>query len=144
MATDVSTPIVSLEHTIGQFHSLSVLLPIILYTAVLICDLISSFGKPKALIIGHWLVIAGVISCMPAIFTGLEAAKHFPPENALLNTHTWLGFATGIMCSLYAGLRISAMLWKLPISSKWYLFMSMLLLALISWTSDSGILFSSK
>lgn len=144
MPTDVSTPMVPLEYTIGQFHSLSILLPIIIFTAVLICDLIHSFGKPRAFIIGHWLVIAGVIACMPAILTGLEAAKHFQPENDLLKTHSWLGFATGVSSSLYAGLRISAMLWNLPISKKWYLFMSMLLLALISWTCDYGILLSSK
>jgi uncharacterized membrane protein len=144
MPTDVTTSMVSLEYTIGQFHSLSVLLPILLFTAVLVCDLLHSFGKRKAFIIGHWLVIAGVIACMPAILTGLEAAQHFKPENDLLETHSWLGFATGISSSLYAGLRISAMLWDLPISKKWYLDMSILLLALVSWTCDYGILLSSR
>lgn len=140
MPIDSANPMIPLEFTIGQYHSLAVLLPIMIFTAVVICDLLYSFGKHKAFIIGHWLVIAGVISCMPAILTGLEAAQHFKPENNLLESHRWLGFATGISSSLYAGLRISTMLWKLPISKNWYLFMSILLLALVSWTSDYGIL----
>lgn len=144
MPTDVTAPMISLEYTIGQFHSLAALLPIIIFTAVLICDLIHSFGKRKAFIIGHWLVIAGVIACMPAILTGLEAAQHFKPENDFLETHRWLGFATGVTSSLYAGLRISTMLWDIPISKKWYLVMSILLLALVSWTSDYGILLSNR
>lgn len=140
MPTDPAHPMIPLEYTIGQFHSLTVLLPIIIFTAVVICDLLYSFGKRRAFIIGHWLVIAGVISCMPAILTGLEAAQHFKPANDLLESHRWLGFATGISSSLYAGLRISTMLWELPISKNWYLIMSILLLALVSWTSDYGIL----
>ncbi|MBA3816960.1 MAG: hypothetical protein H0X29_10685 [Parachlamydiaceae bacterium] len=144
MQTDVNAPVVPLEYTIGQLHSLTVLLPILIFTAVLICDLIHTFGKPKALVIGHWLVILGLLACMPAILTGLEAAQHYRPESELLENHRWLGFATGISCSLYAGLRISTMLWKLPISKKWYLVMSVLLLALVTWTSDVGILLSSR
>src|SRR5262245_15477474 len=135
MANEAETAIM---HTIGQFHSLAVLFPIIIFTAVLICDLLYSFGKNKAFVIGHWLVIAGVISCMPAILTGLDAAPNFNPENNFLQIHRQLGFATGIASSLYAGLRISAMLWTLPISKNWYLFLSLLLLALVSWTCDYG------
>lgn len=143
MPTNVSPPI-TLEHAIGQYHSLAALLPIILFTAALICDLVHSFGNRKAFIIAHWLIIAGVVACMPTILTGLEAAKYFKPENEFLATHRWLGFATGITTSFYAGLRISSMIWELPISKKWYLVMSILVLALVSWTSDYGVLLNTQ
>lgn len=123
-----------------NYHSLFVFFPIFFFTAALVADLFYYFGKTRALTIGHWLIIIGVISCMPAITTGLAAALSFDPTDYLIQKHNHLGFATGISGSFYAGLRISAMVWSLPIKPIHYVFLSMLLLALVSWTSDYGML----
>lgn len=138
------TPTPPLEDLIGHYHALFSLFPIILFTGVLVCDLLNSFGKRRALTIGHWLVIAGVIICMPTLLTGLEAAKNFKPDDDVVAMHRILGFATAVSASLYAGLRISVMLWKLNISPNLYLGMSILLVALVSWTADYGALLSNQ
>ena len=128
----------TLEQTIGQFHPLFLHFPIVLFTAALITDLLNYFGKTHVFAAGHWLIIAGVIFCIPTIITGLEASLSFAPDNYLIEKHRFLGFATGITGSFYAGLRISAMLWKLPLKPLHYVFLSVLLVALVSWTSDYG------
>ena len=111
-----------------------------LFTAALIADLFHYFGKKKALTVGHWLVILGVLSCMPTITTGLAAQGNFDPNDLIVQKHRYLGFVTGIAGSFYAGFRISAMIWKFPLKPIHYVFLSMLLLALVSWTSDYGAL----
>lgn len=133
----------NLEQIVGQYHALFAIFPLVLFTGALICDLLNTFGKRKALVVGHWLIIIGVILCMPTLLTGLEAAKDFNPDNDLLSMHRKLGFATAISGSLYAGLRISVMIWKIYIRPNLYLGMSILLVALASWTSDYGLLLSN-
>lgn len=134
----------SLDQTIGQYHALFLLFPIIAFTGALICDLLNTFGIKKALTIGHWLIITGVLLCIPTIFTGEEAAMSFNPNDAMLAKHRFLGFATGVCSSLYAGLRISAMYWRLAIPPNLYLGLSILLVALVSWTSDYGALLVNR
>lgn len=128
----------TVEQAMGQLHAMFVNFPIIFFTAALIADLFSYFGKKNALIAGHWLMIIGVVTCIPAIVTGLAAAIGFEPMNGFLEEHRYLGIATGISSSLYAGLRISAMLWSLPLKPLHYVFFSVMLVALVSWTSDYG------
>lgn len=128
----------SIDQAVGKFHPLFLHFPIVLFTAALITDLLNYFGKTKAFIAGHWLVIAGVVTCIPTIITGLAAASSFDPTDYLIEKHRDLGFATGISGSLYAGLRISAMLWNLGLKPIHYVGFSVLLVALVSWTSDYG------
>lgn len=128
------------QQVIGQFHAFFVHFPIILFTAALVADLLNYFGKSRAFTAGHWLVIAGVVMCIPAIITGLTAAESFDAADVFLVKHRFLGLATGISGSLYAGLRISAMRWQLPLNPAHYLGLSVLMVALVSWTSDYGAL----
>lgn len=132
------------ENAIGQLHSIFLLFPIILFTAVLICDLTYGMGKQGALKVGHWLVILGLLFCIPTIITGQEAAKSFDPLSPNLQQHLFLGFATGFAASLYAGFRIAAMLWTLRIKSTIYIGLSVLMAALVSWTSDYGALITRE
>lgn len=128
------------QQLIGQFHSLFFNFPIVLFTGALVTDLLNYFGKSRAFTAGHWLIIAGVVMCVPTIITGLSAAESFDANDYILAKHRSLGYATGISGSLYAGLRISAMCWKLPLLPAHYLGLSLLLVALTSWTSDYGAL----
>jgi uncharacterized membrane protein len=130
--------VVTFEYYVGQYHALFWFLPVILFTAALIADLMHYYGKKRAFVVAHWLVIAGVVSCIPTLLTGIAAETSFAPGNVFLEQHRYLGFATGISGSLYAGLRISAMLWYLPLKPVHYVFLSLLLVALVSWTSDYG------
>lgn len=132
------------ENAFGQLHSIFLLFPIILFTAVLICDLTYGMGKEGALKVGHWLVILGLLFCIPTIITGQEAAKSFDPLTPNLPQHLFLGFATGFAASLYAGLRIAVMLWDLRIKSTIYIGLSVLMAALVSWTSDYGALITGE
>lgn len=128
------------DQLIGQYHPLFLYLPIVLFTAAFAADLLYYFGKSKFFVVGHWLIIAGVAFCIPAMITGLSAAVSFAPGNYLVEEHGTLGYATGISGSFYAGLRISAMLWKLPLKAIHYVFLSGLLVSLVLWTSDIGFL----
>lgn len=129
--------------TMSHYHSFFAHFPLILFTAALVTDLLNYFGKSKAFVAGHWLIILGVIFCIPTITTGLAEAAHLDPKEYFLEQHRSLGFATAISASLYAGLRISAMLWKLPLKPVHYVGASILLVALVSWASDYGFLITA-
>lgn len=122
----------------GQLHSFFWYFPVILFCAALVADFFYYIGRPKALIVGHWLIIAGVLSCIPTLVTGMEAEVNFDPSNLFVEKHRHLGWATAISSSFYAGLRIAAMIWPLPLKPVHYLFLSLLLVALVSWASDYG------
>lgn len=126
--------------TISHYHSIFAHFPLILFTAALVTDLLNYFGKSKAFAAGHWLIILGVLACIPTITTGLAAAVPLDPKEYFLEQHRYLGFVTAISGSLYAGLRISAMLWNLPLKPVHYVGASILLVALVSWVSDYGFL----
>lgn len=130
--------VLTFEQFVGQFHAFFWYFPVVLFTAALIADVLYYRGKKRAFVIGHWLVIAGVVSCIPTLLTGLAAEASFDPGNYLIEKHRYLGFATAISGSFYAGLRISAMLWVLPLKPIHYVFLSLLLVALVFWTSDYG------
>ncbi|HEV8051363.1 MAG TPA: DUF2231 domain-containing protein [Parachlamydiaceae bacterium] len=130
----------TVDQLIGQYHSLFLYIPIVLFTGALIADLLHYYGKNKFLSIGHWLIIVGVVFCIPTIITGLSAAAGFEAGNYLVEKHGYLGYAMGISGSMYAGLRISAMLWRLPLRPVHYVVLSGLLVALVSWTADYGFL----
>lgn len=131
------------EIMVGNFHSYIFYVPTILFMAALICDLFNYFGKQSAFIVGHWLIIFGTIFCIPTIVTGLSAALSHNPNDFFLIKHLHLGYATGISGSFYAGIRISSMYWNLPLLPIHYVWLSLLLVALISWTSDYGALIGS-
>lgn len=133
---------VTLQKLIGQYHAFFFFFPLVLFTAALVMDIWNYFGKKEAFVIGHWLIIAGVVMCVPTILTGLFAAHSFDPQDFIAAEHRLLGYCTGICGSLYAGLRISAMCWKLPLTPVFYLWLSVLLVALVFWTSDYGALLS--
>jgi len=126
----------------GHLHILLWIFPALFFGAALVSDVLACLGRERALRIGHWLVILGVISSIPVITTGLAEAGNVNPEDYFLAKHRYLGIAVGVWGSLYAGLRISSMFWDLPLAAKHYAFLSMLMLALIWWTCDYGWLIS--
>lgn len=128
------------DQIIGSYHAFFVHLPIILFSAALVCDLLNYFGKAKAFTAGHWFVIAATLSCIPAIITGLSAAVGYDANDPMLVKHLYLGYGTGVAGSFYSGMRISAMRWGLPLQSYHYVWLSIFMVALASWTSDYGIL----
>jgi len=123
---------------IGQYHLIFFYFPIILFTGALIADILNYFGYTRAFKFGNWLIICGVIACMPTLFTGLAAAFSFDQTNPILLKHQSLGYATAISGSFYAGIRISTMFWKLPLLPSHYMGLSLLLVALVTWTCDYG------
>jgi uncharacterized membrane protein len=131
---DMST----METKLGQFHPLILHFPIVLFTAALICDLLNYIGVKKTLSVGHWLVITAVLMCIPTIITGLEAAESFDPNDAYIAKHRLLGYVIGVAGSFYAGLRIAAMRWHLHLNPALYAGISLVIVALVSWTSDYG------
>ena len=129
---------------IGKLHAFFIHFPMLLFTAALLADVLHYFGKLKTLTIGHWLVIIGVVMCIPTIITGVAAANGYASSDFFLERHRMLGYTTGICGSLYAGLRISYMIWKLPLQPFHFVFLSLLLIALVSWTGDYGSLILAK
>jgi uncharacterized membrane protein len=134
---------VSLE-AITQFHVYFFYAPLVFFIAALVADIFNYFGYTRAFTIGHWLIIAGVVMCVPTIVSGQIAAYSFDESNPILAKHSYLGNAVGLCGSLYAGLRISTMLWKLPLLPVHYMGMSVLLVALIAWTSTLGGLITEE
>jgi uncharacterized membrane protein len=130
--------------SVGKAHAIFLHFPIFLFTAALVADLLHYFDNTRASTAGHWLVICAVLMCIPTIITGLAAEIGWNLEDADLIEHRFLGYATGIAGSFYAGLRISAMRWKLPLKPLHYIALSVLMVALVSWTSDYGALLSQK
>jgi Predicted membrane protein len=129
---------VSPEQMIGQYHPLILHFPIVLFAAALVTDILNYFGKSRALYVGHWLVIAGVVTCIPTIITGLAASAGYDVNDPIIVEHRFLGYSTAIFGSFYAGLRISVMRWNLKFRPFYYLVLSVILVALVSWTSDYG------
>lgn len=123
---------------IGQTHAILIHFPFLLFSAALIADMLNYFGVKGALKVGHWLVILGLLSCIPTLFTGLIAAESFEPGNELVAHHRFLGFTGGVSASLYAGLRISIMVWKIELKSVYYLILSVLLVLLFLNVMNSG------
>lgn len=130
------------ESTFGLFHPVLVHFPIVLLSAALVCDLLNAMGKPTALTVGHWMVIAALVFCIPTILSGLEAAEMQDLSNTIIAKHRSLGITTGVMTSLYSGLRISVMTWKIFLPAKIYVLMSLVMVCLVSWTADYGGLIS--
>lgn len=128
------------EELLGHFHLFLWYLPLVVFNMVLISDLLSYYGKLKTFTLGHWLVILGLITCIPTIMTGLVIVNNFDINDVIVSKHQFLGFTTGLSASLYAGLRISAMWWKLSLKPMHYVGLSLLMVALISWTNDYGML----
>jgi uncharacterized membrane protein len=127
-----------LNEMIGSYHGITAHFPTVLFAAALICDLLYYFGKLSTLKSGHWLVILGVIACMPALFTGIVAAHEITTPSPVLAKHISLGYMTAIGTSLYAGLRISDRWWQLDVPASLYIMIDVVIIALISWTSDYG------
>lgn len=123
---------------IGQWHAILVYLPLALFIGALVADILNYFGRAWAFKLGHVLIVLGVVTCIPAITTGLAAAENYDPTNLFLIKHSSLGYTTGVCGSLYAGLRLSAWWWGLPLLPVHYLGFSALMVALVLWASDYG------
>lgn len=130
--------ILTLEEYVGHLHSIFWYFPIAFFIAALVADVLFYFGRPKAFNYGSWFIILGVLSCIPTLMTGMTAEVHFDSHNIFVEKHRQLGFMTAISASSYAGLRISAMLWSIPLKPAHYVFLSLLLVALTFWTIDYG------
>jgi uncharacterized membrane protein len=122
----------------GSVHPVLLHFPIVLFCAALICDLLNGIGKPRALVVGHWMVIIGAIFCLPTILTGLAAAENFDPNDVYVFNHKWFGIATGIFAALYSVLRIGVLFEKWTFFPLVYVFCSVILVSLTLWTSDYG------
>lgn len=129
-------------HLIGTFHSFVVYFPILFFVLAIVADLFHFYGKSSAFKVGHWCIIFGWIATIPAILTGVAAMQDFKVVDEILLTHRSLGYATGVAASFYSGLRISAMIWTLPLKPGHYLGLSVMMAALVSWTSTYGALAS--
>jgi len=128
----------TLEIKLGEFHPLLIHFPIVLFTAALICDLLAAWGKKGAFYTGHWMVFIGTLMCAPTILSGIYAADQFDPNNALVHTHKLLGYWTGAAGVIYSCLRIAAIAQKFIFPQSIYVGLSVILVALISWTGDYG------
>lgn len=131
----------TLNQTIGSYHALMAHVLMAIFAAALVCDVLAYFGKARALQAAHWLVIVGVVACMPVLFTGMAAAQAADVHDPFLARHITLGYTTAVATSLYAGFRIAAMWWHLQVPASFYLMATIIIVALISWTADYGWLF---
>lgn len=127
----------TLNENIGSYHEFFSHFPVFIFFAALVCDLLYYFGKIQTLKSGHWLVILGVITCMPVLFTGIAAIQN-TMQAPILAKHISLGYMAAVATSVYAGLRISDMWWDLKIPVSLYIMIDLVLIALISWTADYG------
>jgi len=123
---------------IGSAHALFASLPILLFSAALLCDLLHYFKWRHALVLGHWMVIGAVFLCIPAMITGLAAAAPLDPNTQFLAKHRMLSYMTAICGSFYAGGRIAVMKWKFDVKPTYYIGLSILMVALVSWAGDLG------
>jgi len=128
----------SLEETLGQFHPVVLHFPITLFTIALVCDLWSYFKGKEDYRIGTLFVIAGLIACAPTLLTGLAASEAMDQNDPVLIRHRTLAFSTTGFASLYTGIRIAVKWWKLEVPRWFYISMSFILVAMVSWTSDYG------
>lgn len=122
----------------GQFHPIFIHFPIVLFSCVLICDVLYTMNKKGAFYAGHWLALAGAIMFIPTILTGLEAAESFDSQDHYLYLHKILGFSSGIAGITYAVIRLLALYNKLTLKPFAYLIISLIIVSLIYWTSDYG------
>lgn len=122
----------------GDFHPLLVHFPIVLFSATLVCDLLYNMGKRGALYVGHWLLLAGTFMCIPTLWTGWEAAEAFDPADSYIYIHRLLAFSLGAGGLFYSFLRAGAMLGKWSLHPLGYIILSVMLVALTSYTSDYG------
>jgi uncharacterized membrane protein len=134
----------TLNESIGSYHAFTAHFPVLFFAAALIWDLLYYFDKIRSPKGGHWLVIFGVIACMPVLFTGIAAAQHAQVQAPILAKHLSLGYMTAVGTSLYSGLRISDMWWHLEIPASMYIMIDIVMIALISWTADYGWLAQVK
>jgi len=130
----------TVEQVFGYYHATLFNFPLILFSTALGCDILFYYDKLRSLKWGHSFVVLGVIMCIPTIVTGLAASVNLDITDSILAKHRMLGYATGMFGSLYAGLRISAMWWDLPLLPKHYIGLSVMMVALISWCCDYGVL----
>lgn len=128
----------SFEEAVGRFHPVVLHFPIALFTAALVCDLWSYIRKKEDYTVGTWFIVAGLVSCAPTLMTGLAAAESMDLENPILIKHRSLAFMTTAFASFYAGLRISALWWKFEVPGWFYAGLSVIMVAMVSWTADFG------
>ena len=128
---------------LGHYHSIILYIPLALFVVALVWDVLYYLGRVKSLMIGHGLIILGVIALTLTMITGFGAAFHFDSQNVYLIKHQSLSYILLISASLYAGLRISYVVWSLPLKPIHFVFLSTLILALISLNCDYGFLIHS-
>ena len=138
VSTDAANHV--LEKFIGHYHATFFHILLALLIAALVSDILAYYGKLKSFTLGNCLIISALIVCIPSILTGIAASVNFNHTDYFYVKHQFLGYATGVSCSLYAGLRISAMWWKLPLLPIHYVILSIMMVALVLWTSDFGAL----
>jgi uncharacterized membrane protein len=133
-----STDLSSFEEKVGQFHPLVLHFPIVLFTATLVCDMWAYFRRLENYSAGTWLLVAGLISCAPTLLKGLAASAGMDPDDIILAKHRTLAFTTASFASFYVGLRIALMWWKVDFPGSFYVGLSIIMVALVTWTADYG------
>jgi len=134
-----------LDNYVGTFHPLLVHFPIVLFTLTLICDLLYGIGKTKAFMIANWMLLGGIVMCIPTLATGWIASESFPVDDPILpivQKHMYFAFTTSSLALIYGLFRLVSILKHWNIYPIVFVGLSVVLVTLVSWTSDYGGLIS--
>src|ERR1700722_10305810 len=100
----------AVDNYIGTFHPILVHFPIVLFTLTLICDLLYGIGKTRSFMVANWMLLGGIIMCIPTLATGWEASESFPPDNPIVPKHMILAFTTSSFALIYGIFRLVSIL----------------------------------
>lgn len=125
---------------LGHIHSWIWYAPMIIFVTVFLSDLLAYYGKLKTFKLGHWLVVLGFIACIPTILSGFSIQVNLDPNQVFVAKHRLLGIYTVGSAFVYACLRMALLKWDFPFKPIYYLGLTALMIALISWTNDYGLL----
>lgn len=131
------------EDVLG-YHPLLVHIPIVLFTLVLVFDLVYYFRKPSGLRVANWMLWLGTVFCVPAMVTGWFAFHHFSVGVPMLYQHLiWsiVLFVYSFFHSVFRGI-VAYKKWVLtPVV---FIALSVTNLILTSMASESGRLLIYK
>lgn len=123
----------------GDLHPITVHFPVVLVTVALTLDVASQLTKNKMTYsIASWFVIATIISLIPTIFTGFEAATRFKGENTYVNLHMALALMGFFGMVLNGVIRIFYFL-DFPILTQFYsILLNAITFLILVMTGDLG------
>ncbi len=123
---------------IGGFHPILVHFPVVLFTLTVVLDLAQYFFFDKRpSYYSHWLFLIGAVSIIPSILTGLVASSAYP-ESLSLHLHKALAFFLTALIFTQVVIRIGLLRNFSLISSKYVVFLSVIIFLIVSLTGDVG------